>query len=180
MDQQLFSPATVHSLTQLPLTEREVWQVSVLKLHGWGEATVPPFPDCPEEARVCRPYCLFLANLYPMSRAFLQKMCTPPDAFPTAEWVLNTIIAKMKEPTDGTTPRRPQCVVFSSVQLAAECFNSLKAVGIDCSQLLDAPDIVTVVRSVSEHFVKKNMLASVGDPGERPGTGCSEPAVPYP
>jgi hypothetical protein len=172
VDQQLLSESDISTAMSLPLAKMEVWQVSVLKLRMWCASTTPAssgFPDAPSNAQVTRPYCVFLSNLHPMSRVFSQRVCHPLDEFPSASTILASLLQKMREPTDGTTPRRPSCVVFSAKSLAAECFNSLKAVGIDCSQLCDAPDMASVVKTTTEHMVASDLGVTAGEHGERPG-----------
>lgn len=69
VDQMLLSPEEVASVAHLAVTKMEVWQISVLKLRVWTLASIAPaggFTDAPEEGLACRPYCIFLTNLYPM------------------------------------------------------------------------------------------------------------------
>ena len=84
VDQQLFSAAEIASVASLAVTKMEVWQVSVLKLRVWTYASIAPaggFTDAPEEGMACRPYCIFLSNLYPM-RCVGARGGFPPPSLP--------------------------------------------------------------------------------------------------
>jgi hypothetical protein len=60
------------------------------------------------------------------------------------------------------------------VRYAAEAFNSFKAIGIDCSQLCDAPGMSDVIGHISKRFVEKGLAVSGGAISEQPGVwwGC--------
>ena len=58
------------------------------------------------------------------------------------------------------------------VRYAAEAFNSLKAIGVDCSQLCDAPGMKDVVNHISQRFVEKGLAVSGGSISSQPGEFC--------
>ncbi len=86
-----------------------------MKLTAWAEAS--------EEGMACRPFCVLLINLHPLTRVFGHKLMHPPDVLPTTRELLTMVLEEMREPKDGGTPHKPQCLVFSGacVRVRGRC-----------------------------------------------------------
>lgn len=150
--------------------EKEVWQVVVRKLRVWCHTTTPVFPDTPVDDAACRPWCILVFNLYPAGRILTHQWCNPPDVFPTGAAVMPILLSLMRDPPDSVPQRRPKSIVFADTVLASQCFNSLMALGVECSQLFETPGTSGIVRELSRIMIDKDVATGGGAASSLPGT----------
>ena len=157
-----------HPAARLPKHEQEIWQVVVRKLRVWSASSAGA--DEGEGAIPCRPYCIFVNNLYPKGAALTRELVTPaPESPPAPEDVLALTLRLMLAPPDERTPQhRPGRIVFPELRYANALSRSFRVVGIECTQLSESEGVDEHVAEFSSFLVRKD-IAARSSASEKPG-----------
>ena len=159
-------PQQVTMMNKWPLEKSVVWQITIRKLRVWAASSEGA--DEGADAIACRPYCLMINNIYPVGKVLLQSICQPPEILPTPKEVFTKLIEAMRNPPDGAARHRPGRIVVVDNVLAGEISKSVKALGIECSQLSESDGVDTFVQKFSDLLVRKD-IATRSDASEKSG-----------
>jgi len=146
-------------IRKLNQNDKDIWQVVIRKLRVWSAS---------ESGVACRPYCIFINQLYPQSALIYQEICSPPELYPIPSQIVNILTKAFLNPLSGDQ-RKPKTLTFTNPVLAGELHLAFRRQwGIDVSELSESEGIDTLIKSFSDVLIKKD-IASISSVSERPG-----------
>eukprot|EP01138_Halocafeteria_seosinensis_P006283 gb/GECG01006424.1/.p1 GENE.gb/GECG01006424.1/~~gb/GECG01006424.1/.p1 ORF type:complete len:543 (+),score=67.41 gb/GECG01006424.1/:1-1629(+) len=153
---------TLRSKEQRP---KEIWQIVGKPLRVWSAASQT---SDSEEVKPCRPYFLFVGNLYPSGKLLYRRPCDPPEEGPSVHHVLDAIKTLILSPPESDSQHRPGKIVFVDKALAAQLHASLAEVGIECGHLSEAKAFDDYAQAVAKQLLE-NEMADVAPTNKKPG-----------
>lgn len=153
--------------------EREIWQIALKKLRVWSAKEFNTSAESAESVESvespipCRPYCLFVINLYPFATMMTREIHFPPEIPHSTQEIIRLTVQMIQDPPLGEQ-RRPKQILFPDRNLANQLAKTLSSLGIECGVLCEAESFRKYVEDFSSLLAAQD-VASRADVNVKPG-----------